>query len=112
MIEINKVVMGTRQYFHNEVLPHINGWQKWAAGIGIDLYIQKIPQMLDQYKDNFFVKELNLTDENGNVDIETAYKLLKEQAKANPLVINISKNETLTFNESDIDKLYNYIKNI
>ena len=111
MEHLEKVINGSRLYFHNEVLPYINGWQKWVIGIGIDLYIQKIPQLINKYKEDFIIKELNLCDENNNIDVEKAYELLKEQAKANPLTINLSKNETLTFTQNDIEKLYNYIKN-
>jgi hypothetical protein len=72
----------------------------------------------DSNKNNLFKptfiqeNELNVIDESNNtINVTRLYEEIKKQAQKSAVDVNIPMVGTLTLNESDVEKLYSYIKN-
>ena len=65
---------------------------------------KKITQYINSFAQNEFTKDM--FDDNNNVDIDIVYNMAKEAIKKSGQFTLFG----IIFNESDIDKLYTYIK--
>lgn len=107
MVSVNKIQNGIARYIDMEILPKVDGWQKWALGVGATLKIAEAPALLEKVK----VMLPTAFDESGNVDIDMIYKEFAKQADKGSVSINIPLlNDRLTLNRSDVDKIYRYIQ--
>lgn len=117
MVPFSKVQKGVANYLDNEVMAAFKdeGWKRVVVGAGIALTIQRADKFLPVLQQNQFVKTMGLMDEEGNVDVDSLVPVIKEQLKAEPMVVDLSKYGLmnlgkLTFKEGDVDKLADYIK--
>lgn len=92
-------------------MPHISGWKQVAVAAYITLAADNVVSMILSYKTHPAVAVLNLFDEKNNIDIDKAYKAIttgmKNDTKFEVKFPVIGK---FVFDMTDIDKLYNYIK--
>lgn len=111
MVSIDKIEQGVVQYVQNEILPNMEetGIQRLAIGMAMGRYIKAKRIELEAMMDQDLVKSLGYFDESKNVDLEA----LRDECKANMsdkgLVLEHKFIGKLTFEKSDVDKLYSYI---
>lgn len=110
MYNYSQVINGLARYIDEEIVSKIDGWQKWIVGAGLGMSLDKGVNIFNELKTNPMVKALGVIDNNDMVDVETLYKNVKKQAHNNPITFNVPMVGAMTLNESDVDKLYNYIK--
>ena len=111
MYRFDKVIKGIINYIDNEILIKIDGWQKWVVGAGAGMLMSNATEIFNNLKTNEFIKLLNIIDENNNtIDISRLYGEIRKQAQKGPVDLNIPMIGTITLNETDVDKIYNYIK--
>lgn len=107
MVNATKIQNGIARYIDVEILPKIEGWQRWALGVGATLKIAEVPELLERVK----IMLPTAFDEQGNVNIDVLYKEFAKQADKGSISINIPLlNDSLTLNRSDVDKIYRYIQ--
>lgn len=99
MVNIEQIQMGLNRYVEEEIAKKATGFNKFAVYFALPSINKKIPQLINNFKDFF--------DENGNINLDEIYNNAKSA---------ISKSGQFSlygiiFNETDIDKLYSYIKN-
>ena len=111
MYEYNKVLNGITKYIDTEIVDKIEGWQKWVIGSGIGIALSNSTNLFNQLKDNEIVKMLGIINEENKIDIEKIYKEFKNQAKKGSISFEVPLVGTLTLNEQDVDKIYDFIRN-
>lgn len=111
MYEYSKVLNGITKYIDTEIVDKIEGWQKWVIGSGIGIALSNSTNLFNQLKDNEIVKMLGIINEENKIDIEKIYKEFKNQAKKGSVSFEVPLVGTLTLNEQDVDKIYDFIRN-
>lgn len=111
MYDLNKVINGVIKYIDNELLNKIEGWQKWAFGIVSGLAIKNANNIFEKLKNNPFISSLGIIDEENNIDIDEIYGLAINEARKSSINVSIPMLGSINFDDTDVTKLYNYIKN-
>ena len=109
MVNLNQVQNGVARYIDSELLPHIDGWQKWVFGALASTTLAKTTNIFNTLKQNEFVKMLEVIDENDNIDIDTLYREFYKQAQKGAVTFSIPMIGALTLNPADVEKIYRYI---
>lgn len=105
MVNVQQIQMGVTKYVEAEIATKATGFTKFATYFVLPKLSVKVVDLINQYKTNPIAKDY--FDADGNVDLDSIYNTAKT-------AIAHSGQFTLygiIFNETDIDKLYNYIKN-
>lgn len=110
MYEYNKVITAIAKFVDSEIVDKITGWQKWVVGSGVGIALSNSTNFFNQVKKNELVKMLNIIDKDDKINVDKIYKELKKQAKNSPITFNAPIIGAVTFNEQDVDKLYELIK--
>ena len=109
MYSYDKVMNGLAKYVDTEIVSKVPGWKKWLVGSGIGMILSNADNVVEQLKNNEFVKLLNIIDEHSNVNVDAMYKELKRQAQKGSVNIELPMVGSFLLNEHDVDKLYNFI---
>lgn len=111
MVTLAQVQNGLVKYLDTEIMPQINGWQKWVFGAAMSVSLSKIATIFNALKENAFIKMLDVVDENDNIDIDTIYQEFRKQAQKGSITFDVPLiGMPLTLNTTDVDKLYQMIK--
>lgn len=111
MVSMNQVQKGLMKYIDNDVLPHLTGMKRVGLGIYSGLAAQNFGAMVEKYKDHPAVSVLDVIDDNGNVDIDKLYKAAAPMFSSGERhTISIPLIGDMTVDRSDLEKLYQYIK--
>ena len=112
MFKYDKVIKGITNYIDNEILTKIQGWQRWVVGAGAGMLMSNALEVFNNLKTNEVIKLLNVIDESNNtINVTRLYEEIKKQAQKSAVDVNIPMIGTITLNETDVEKLYSYIKN-
>lgn len=111
MVTIDQIEQGVVQYVQNEILPNMEetGVQRLVVGMAMGRFIKAKRIELEAMMDQELVKSLGYFDENKNVDLEALRDECKSQMSAKGLVVEHKLIGKLTFEKSDVDRLYDYI---
>jgi hypothetical protein len=110
MVNLGQVQNGIVKYLDTEITPKINGWQKWVFGALAGTAMSKTTNIFNTLKTNEFVKMLDVIDENDMIDIDTLYREFFKQAQKGAITFDVPMIGAITLNESDVEKIYRYIK--
>ena len=109
MVGMEQIQRGATQYIDREVLPKMQGKDKWiVAGISTML-LSKLPAILNNLAENDMVKILDIFSEDGKVDVESVISAVRPAMRSTPAVIQIPMGGQIKLTEADIDMLYQYI---
>lgn len=108
MITMGRFKAGVQMYLEREVIPALSGWQRWVFGAGAAILINRAEEALHNLEQLPVIKMMDVIH-GDNIDIDTIYKAVREQAKTTPAVIEIPAVGSLKMGAADIDKLYNMI---
>ena len=67
MVHINSVIRGLSKYVDCDLVPKLDGWQKWALGAGAALIFTGIPAKFNEVRKIPFVSYMAVIDENGMI---------------------------------------------
>lgn len=110
MVTKEQFFNGMISYADNEVIPFLPTSAKWGLGALAVIVRKRYDKLLDEISSNAIVRSLDIINENGLIDIDTLYEALKSSSsKYGKMQITFPVIGTLTFSESDIDSLKNYI---
>lgn len=101
---------GISKYFDREIVSGMEGLSKWVVGAMGGMIASKVDHIVDSFKDNEFVRMLDIIDSNGHIDIDLLHTAIKEQARNSPAMLNIPMIGSIKFTEGDVDRLVEYIK--
>ena len=112
MVTIAQVQQGLARYVDEELISKIEGWQRWVFGAGAAMYIDKAPQLIEQYRQHPAVKILGVIGDDNQIDIDELYRYMLPQARKGAATITVPILGSVTLDERDVDKLYRYIINV
>ena len=106
-----KVLDGAVRFINENVIPGMNDWQEIAARIAIGRLYENQQSVLTFLQNNGIVRAFGVIDSEGDVDIDRLCTDLKReiQKKKKIQVANPGFGK-MSFDATDVDKLYNYIK--
>lgn len=105
IVNTQQIQRGVINYVENEIAKKATGLTKFGIYFIMPKLSNNTESLIKSLKDNIMFKDM--FDENGNIELDYVYNNAKEAIKKS------GQFETygIIFNESDIDKLYNYVKN-
>lgn len=106
-INIEQLQRAGTEYFNKEILVKASGWKKFTTDLAFNLYKARLTELLNQLADKPLIKYTGVIDENHFIDIDTLYVHAKESIQKSGQF----EFAGIIFNEADLDKLYEYIKN-
>lgn len=106
-----KVLDGAVRFINENVIPGMNDWQEIAARIAIGRLYENQQSVLTFLQSNGIVRAFGVIDSEGDVDIDRLCSDLKREIqKKKKIQVAIPGFGKMSFDASDVDKLYNYIK--
>ena len=108
MTDVNQVMAGISKFVDADIIPKLQSNQKILAGVMVGLALRKTNEIIDTLKDNSIISMLGIIEEN-KVDVDSLYQEIKKQVQKQSIVLSVPMIGNITLNESDIDKIYNYI---
>ena len=108
MVHYKQAIDGIAHYIDSEIVPKMDGLQKWIFGTGAGIAMRKADEMFHQFKDHQLLKALDLV-KGEDINIELIYEELIKQANQSAVKIEISLLGTLSLNKDDIEKMYRII---
>ena len=109
MVSIDRIQRGASRYIDTELLPKVEGKEKWFLTGIASLYLAKLPNIVQQAKANPAIKLAGIISEDNLIDLESLINSVRPAARQSPAIINIPFGGTLRLTETDLDTLYNYI---
>lgn len=107
VISLNQIQLGVVAFVENEVAVKAVGLAKFMYyGAGF-LLTNQMEQIYKSVAQSPIVKQMGLMDENGNFELDTLYITAKYASQKSGMFTVGG----VTLDESDIEKLYQYIKN-
>ena len=104
-VSVQQIQTGLINYIEQEIAQKAVGLKKFMVYMLIPQLSNKVPSLLQQYHQNPIF--IDFFDESGNVHLDSLYQTAKTAiAKSGQI-----EYAGIIFNETDIDKLYSYIKN-
>lgn len=100
---------GLTNYLDAELLPRLPTGKALMVGTAAALYIRKAPDIARKLIDMPAVKLLVVIDEQGNIDIDELYNAVMPQARGT-FELRVPMIGSLTFDRTEMDKLYSYLK--
>ena len=102
---IKQIQYGITNYIEQEIASKAVGIKKFMVYFMIPNINDKIPELLNKFKDNDVFKSY-FTDDN-MINLDQLYNSAKSAIRKTGQI----EYSGILFNETDIDKLYSYIKN-
>lgn len=109
MVTLEKVQRGAAKYIDAEILPKLQGKDKWVVTAASTIFLAKLPSLLQSFNSNAMVQAMGIIGSDGTIDLETLVASVKPAARQTPAKINIPFGGEVTLTESDLDTLYSYI---
>jgi hypothetical protein len=108
-MNFDRVINGIVKYMDKELYNNMNSLQEFGARLAVARIVGN-KNLKDMLINNPYIKTFAIIDEDGNVDVEGLYRDMKSlmQMKGK-LEVTIPLFDTFTFNEADVDCLYNCI---
>ena len=100
----DQIQNGIVKYINTEIGSKATGVTKFATYFAMPIVLKKANQFIDGFSTNELTKEL--FDENKNLNIDEVYNMGKQAIQKSGQFTYMG----MIFNETDLDKLYNYIK--
>ena len=103
-VNTQQVQVGIANFIENEIAKKAVGANKFIVYFALPIINKKVTQTINDFAQNPLTK--HLFDENNNVDVDTVYNMAKSAVQKSGQFVYYG----IVFNETDIDKLYTYIK--
>ena len=109
MITVEQAAGGLSRYLDAEVMPHLPSGRGLLLGTAAALYIRRAPEIVRELAARPSVKLLGIIDEQNNIDLDALYNAALPQVKGT-LEVKLPFVGGLTFDRTEVDKLYRYMK--
>lgn len=108
-VNTNQIQVGLYNFIDKEIGAKAVNMDKFAIYFLLPIIIKKAADYVNSFKDNEFTKDF--FNSNGDVDLDAIYNMSKQAIQKSGQFTICSKIGGVILGESDIDRLYNYIKN-
>lgn len=109
MMHYTRAVNGMMKYVDEEIISKMaGGWKSWLVGTMAGVIGSKAELMMREYANNPTLKKLGIID-GENLDVELIYNELRKQAGKGNVTANFPIVGAITFDQHDVDKLYQYM---
>lgn len=108
MVSIDKVKRGVQTYLERELVPSMQGWQKWVFGAGAALILKRIDAVAQNIENNPLVKMMDVIH-GDQIDLDAVYVAFREQAANSSAEILLPGMGVIRMGVADIDNLYRII---
>lgn len=113
MVSVAQVQQGVRAFVENDILPKIPGWQGVVFGAAVGMALSKSDKLIANLAQNPIVSMLGVIDENDGIDIDALRDEFSKQARrVGSIKIDMSPLGVISLGENDINRLYQYIKEV
>lgn len=109
MISVQQAIQGISRYIDAEVLPHMTGAKKVGVGVYTALALRNAAGVVDKLKTHPAIAMLDVIDANNMIDVDALYNVAMPMF-AEKQRINVPVIGELVFDQSDVEKLYRYLK--
>lgn len=109
MYSIDKVQRGVARYLEIELLPKLEGKDKWILTGIASLALNKMPELVKRYSQKDIVKLAGIMTADA-IDIDAIANAIKPAARQTPATFQIPFGGKISLAEADIDILLNEIK--
>ena len=107
-VTVQQISEGVGRYIDNELMPKVPGIRKWMLGIAGIYSGQMIETKIKEY--GSVLKSVGIMSEDGMIDIDKFLPHMKAIAsQSGPVTEHIALLGDITFDASDVEKLYSYI---
>ena len=110
MVSIEKIQRGAARYIDTELLPKVDGRDKWILSAAATLSLAKLPAIIQTLNSKDAIKALGLISADGmSIDLDAIVASVKPAARQAPAVFSIPFGGSIAFTEADIESLYKII---
>lgn len=109
MVSIEKIQRGAARYIDTEILPKVEGKDKWILTAASSLLIAKLPMLAQNLNKSAVVQAMGIISPDGLIDIDALVSSVKPAARQTPAKFKIPFGGEMTLTEADIDALQKYI---
>lgn len=107
-----QIINGIYKYIDNEIISKCDVIHKWLTKTAIDMAMKRADYIYEEFYNNPIIKSLKIINENGNIEIDDIFDILKNNANMyGEATINIPIVGYITISSSDVERLKNYIMN-
>ena len=103
-VNTQQIQTGLTNYIDNEIGKKAVGVNKFMVYFAMPIINKKVMEYVNNFATSPLTKEM--FDENNNVDLDAVYNMAKSAVKRSGQFVMYG----IVFDETDIDKLYSYIK--
>ena len=103
-VNTNQIQVGLTNFIEAEIGAKATGIQKFGTYFMLPIINNKVVNFVNSFKDNEFTKDFFNT--NGDIDLDALYNMSKQAIQKSGQIALFG----ILFNESDVDKLYSYIR--
>ena len=109
-VTVDQISEGVARYVDMELVPKVPGLRKWVLGAFGGYAVKMVKDKAMESRE--MLESAGLMDADGLVDLDALYSSLRKTAGASgPVTEHLPMLGDVTFDSSDIDKLYTYIRN-
>lgn len=110
MVTLQQIQRGLCKYVDTELLPHMTGFKKIGLGAYMALASNNLAAMAANYLEHPAIKILELSDAQGNIDIDKAFNAVSPMFENGMKhTVDIPVIGSIIIDRSDVDKLRRYI---
>lgn len=115
MANIGQIQRGIAAFIDNEIAPKLSGVTRVIVSGSGGVLVSRLPMLISNPSVGGVAGMLALVDQNGEVDLDVLYTEFKRAIQQAGVVtidipIPFSAPLSMSFRDTDIDKLYQYIK--
>ena len=110
MVTVDKIQRGVSRYLDEQLMPHLQGKDRWIMTGIASLMMAKLPNLVQTYATKPAIMALGVIGSDGTVDIENIINSVRPAAKHCPAQIPIPlTGGSITITEQDLDVIQRYI---
>lgn len=111
MVTVEQVQRGLSRWVDADVIPHLTGARRLGLGVWAGLAAAGLGKAVERYKDHPAVQMLDILQEDGTVDLDKVYQTaLPLFQGGEKYAFSLPVIGEMTVDRSDLEKLYQYIK--
>lgn len=110
MVSLDQVRSGLIRYIDTEILPNMSGMRRYGVAVYMALAADALADKAVELVNNPAISMLGVIDGN-SVDLDKIRTAAADSLENDRLQLDLPVAGRVVFHRSDIDKLYQYIKN-
>ena len=112
MVNTQHIEQGLARWLDIELMPQLpqDGWKKVVAGAAMAIVLKRSEQMLQNLAHSPFMTALEISTEDGEIDIDIIAQEIKANTPDKGFIIDLPLIGSMTIKRQDIENLHSMIK--